>query len=172
MRHIVAIVGLACVVATTAQAAPRRPVTPAVVCSDLGCFSKPMAKGTVFKQSSTASTRHAPGRSTALVERARAYIGRTGPSLGLPARLWCADFMNMITGGGTGSRQAKSYLAKPRVPPSVGAIAVIGRRGGGHVGVVSGFTDAGDPIIISGNHGRKVGEGVYARSRVIAYVSL
>ncbi|WP_334478131.1 hypothetical protein [Bradyrhizobium algeriense] len=45
------------------------------------------------------------------------------------------------------------------------------RRGGGHVGLVSGFTPAGDPIVISGNHGRVVGEGVYPRSRIIAHVS-
>ena len=106
-----------------------------------------------------------------LVEKARAYIGRTGPSLGLPARLWCSDFANLITGGGTGSRVAKSWLAKPRVSPQVGAMVVTSRRGGGHVGIVSGFTANGDPIVISGNHGRRVGEGVYSRSRIIAYVS-
>lgn len=106
-----------------------------------------------------------------LVERARAYIGRTGPSLGLPARLWCADFMNMLTGGGTGSRLAKSYLSHPQVSAQVGAIVVTSRRGGGHVGIVSGFTAAGDPIVVSGNHGRRVGEGVIPRWRVIAFVS-
>ena len=36
-----------------------------------------------------------------LVAQARAYIGRTGPSLGLPSRLWCSDFANLITGGGS-----------------------------------------------------------------------
>jgi uncharacterized protein (TIGR02594 family) len=106
-----------------------------------------------------------------LVERARAYLGRTGPSLGLPSRLWCADFMNMVTGGGTGSRVAKSWLARPHVSAQIGAVVVTGRRGGGHVGIVSGFTARGDVIIISGNHGRRVGEGVYSRSRVIAFVS-
>jgi hypothetical protein len=40
-----------------------------------------------------------------------------------------------------------------------------------HVGVVSGFDDSGNPIIVSGNHGRRVGEGVYPRSRVLAFVS-
>ena len=111
------------------------------------------------------------GAVSALVERARAYIGRTGPSLGLPSRLWCSDFANMITGGGTGSRFAKSWLSKPRISPQVGAMVVTSRRGGGHVGIVSGFTANGDPIVISGNHGRRVGEGVYSRSRIIAYVS-
>jgi uncharacterized protein (TIGR02594 family) len=106
-----------------------------------------------------------------LVERARAYLGRSGPSLGLPARLWCADFINMVTGGGTGSRVAKSWLSHQHVSAQIGAIVVTGRRGGGHVGIVSGFTSAGDVIVVSGNHGHRVGEGVYSRSRVIAFVS-
>ena len=44
-------------------------------------------------------------------------------------------------------------------------------KGGGHVGVVSGFDKDGDPIIISGNYSRRVAEAVYARSRIIAYVA-
>jgi hypothetical protein len=43
------------------------------------------------------------------------------------------------------------------------------RRGGGHVGVVSGIDANGDPIVISGNHNRKVAEAVYPRHRVYAY---
>lgn len=54
--------------------------------------------------------------------------------------------------------------------PQVGAIAVIGRRGGGHVGVVSGIDSNGNPIVVSGNHNRTVAESVYPRSRVVAYV--
>jgi multidrug efflux pump subunit AcrA (membrane-fusion protein) len=106
-----------------------------------------------------------------LVDRARAYLGRTGPSLGLPARLWCADFMNMVTGGGTGSRLAKSWLSHQRASPMVGVVVVTGRKGGGHVGIVSGFTSTGDPIVISGNNNHRVGESVIRRSRVLAWVS-
>jgi uncharacterized protein (TIGR02594 family) len=55
--------------------------------------------------------------------------------------------------------------------PQVGAIAVMSRGGrGGHVGVVSGVDAKGNPIIVSGNHGRKVAEAVYPRGRVYAYV--
>jgi hypothetical protein len=36
---------------------------------------------------------------------------------------------------------------------------------------VSGFDKDGDPIIISGNYSRRVAEAVYARSRIITYVS-
>lgn len=109
--------------------------------------------------------------SSGLVERARQYMGMTAGQIGLRRNLWCAAFMNYITGGGTGSDLAKSYLSKPHVGPQVGAIAVLSRGRGGHVGVVSGFDDGGNPIIVSGNHGHRVGEGVYSKHRVIAYVS-
>ena len=46
----------------------------------------------------------------------------------------------------------------------------MGRRGGGHVGVVSGIDAKGNPIVVSGNHGRRVAESVYSRSRIYAYV--
>ncbi|MCF8476522.1 MAG: TIGR02594 family protein, partial [Pseudolabrys sp.] len=110
----------------------------------------------------------------ALVKEARKYMG-TNPTD--RKRLWCATFMNMVlakTGyAGTNSDAAKSFaqyghrISKPKV----GAIAVLTRgKRGGHVGVVSGIDANGNPIIISGNHGRKVGEAIYPRSRVIAYV--
>ena len=110
--------------------------------------------------------------SSDLVAKARSYLGDTAGQLGLPRSLWCADFMNMLLGGGTGSRQARSYLHYGhRVSgPRVGAIAVLVRRGGGHVGVVSGVDGNGNPIIISGNHNHRVGEGVYPKGLVIAYV--
>jgi formylmethanofuran dehydrogenase subunit C len=41
---------------------------------------------------------------------------------------------------------------------------------GGHVGVVSGIHPSGNPIIISGNHNRRVGVGIYPRGRIYAYV--
>ncbi len=110
----------------------------------------------------------------ALVSEARKYIG-TNPTA--RSRLWCATFMNMVLAkvgySGTNSDAAKSFaqygsrISEPRV----GAIAVLTRgRTGGHVGVVSGIDSQGNPIIISGNHGHRVGEAIYPRSRVIAYV--
>lgn len=88
--------------------------------------------------------------------------------------LWCARFMNAMlarTGHrGTGSDMAKSFAKLPQTTMRVGAIAVLKRRGGGHVGIVSGITPSGDPIVISGNHNRRVAESVYPRSRVLAFV--
>jgi uncharacterized protein (TIGR02594 family) len=113
-----------------------------------------------------------------LINIARSHLGATAAQLGLPRHLWCADFMNRVVlpaAGyrGTGSRQARSFAHYGhRLPgPQVGAIAVLRRGRGGHVGVVTGIDASGDPIIISGNHGRRVGEGVYPRGRVIAYVA-
>lgn len=108
-----------------------------------------------------------------LADRARSHLGKTAAQLGLPGRLWCADFMNMITAGGTGSRRADSYLryGSPASYGCMGCIAVIapGKRGRWHVGVVTGYDGDGDPIIVSGNHNRQVGEGAYPRRRVRAY---
>ena len=44
------------------------------------------------------------------------------------------------------------------------------RRGGGHVGVVSGVDAQGNPIVISGNNGHRVRETAVSRGRVYAYV--
>jgi len=107
-----------------------------------------------------------------LVADARKYIGSnpTGRK-----SLWCGAFMDMVlkeTGHSGGGNLALGYLKYgTRVAgPQVGAIAVMGRHGGGHVGVVSGIDANGNPIIISGNHNRTVAESVYPRGRIAAYV--
>jgi uncharacterized protein (TIGR02594 family) len=109
-----------------------------------------------------------------LVAEARRWIGTNPTSR---RSLWCGAFMNFVLERsgheGTGSDLAKSFASIGRrvSGPQVGAIAVMSRRGGGHVGVVSGIDSAGNPIIISGNsRGRRVAEGTYPRGRVYAYV--
>ncbi len=109
-----------------------------------------------------------------LVREARRYMG-TNPTR--RTRLWCATFMNMVLAkagyAGTNSDAAKSFASYGHriSEPEIGAIAVLTRGNrGGHVGVVTGVDSYGNPIIISGNHGKRVGEGVYPRARVIAYV--
>jgi uncharacterized protein (TIGR02594 family) len=89
--------------------------------------------------------------------------------------------MNMILrqagyrGGGNYSLAYAKYGRRVS-GPTVGSIAVMGRRRGGHVGVVSGIDAAGNPIIISGNTWGKgsrrsrVMEGSYPRGRIFAYV--
>jgi uncharacterized protein (TIGR02594 family) len=116
---------------------------------------------------------NAPG--SRIVAEARRWIG-TNPTT--RATLWCARFMNFVLERlglpGTASDLAKSFASygKRLEAPKIGAIAVMNRgKSGGHVGVVSGFDKDGDPIVISGNYSRRVAEAVYARSRIIAYVS-
>ena len=111
--------------------------------------------------------------SSNVVAEARRYLGGNPTGRG---RLWCARFMNMVlqhTGHrGTGSDMARSFASYGhRVSgPQVGAIAVMGRRGGGHVGVVSGIDGQGNPIVVSGNNGNRVREAPVSRGRIYAYV--
>jgi uncharacterized protein (TIGR02594 family) len=111
--------------------------------------------------------------SSNVVAEARRYLGGNPTGRG---RLWCARFMNMVLQRsghqGTGSDMARSFANYgQRVSgPQVGAIAVMGRRGGGHVGIVSGIDANGNPILVSGNNGNRVREASYPRGRIYAYV--
>lgn len=112
--------------------------------------------------------------SSGLVAQARRYIGTNPTGMGA---LWCARFMNMVLEKsghrGTGSNMASSFASYGRrvSGPQVGAIAVMSRgKRGGHVGIVSGIDASGNPIIISGNHNRRVAEAKYSRHRIYAYV--
>ena len=85
--------------------------------------------------------------------------------------------MNLVFQGtghhGTGSDMARSFAGYgQRISgPQVGAIAVMGRRGGGgHVGVVTGIDAGGNPIVVSGNNGNRVREAPISRGRIYAYV--
>jgi uncharacterized protein (TIGR02594 family) len=108
-----------------------------------------------------------------LVAEARRYLG--GNPTGW-AHDWCGKFMNLVlerTGHrGTGSNFALSFARYGRrlSGPQVGAVAVMARNGGGHVGVVSGVLPNGDVKVISGNHGHRVAESVYSRGRILAFV--
>lgn len=110
-----------------------------------------------------------------IVAEARRYIGSGNPTS--RASLWCARFMNMVLEKsghkGTGSDMARSFASYGQLisGPQVGAIAVMSRgRRGGHVGVVSGIDAKGNPIVISGNYGRRVAEASFSRGRIHAYV--
>jgi len=111
-----------------------------------------------------------------LVTEARKYIGTNPTRL---SRRWCARFLNLVLNksgySGTNSDAARSFASYGRriSEPRVGAIAVLARGKNhnlGHVGIVTGVDANGNPIIISGNHGHRVGEATYPRARVIAYV--
>jgi uncharacterized protein (TIGR02594 family) len=111
--------------------------------------------------------------SSNLVAEARRYLGGNPTGRG---SLWCARFMNMVLQRsgyrGTGSDMARSFAGYgQRVPgPEIGAIAVMGRRGGGHVGIVSGVDARGNVIVVSGNYRNRVAEAPISRGRIYAYV--
>jgi uncharacterized protein (TIGR02594 family) len=113
------------------------------------------------------------GGSSNIVAEARRYLGGNPTDR---ASLWCARFMNMVLQHsgyhGTGSDLARSFASYgQRVSgPQVGAIAVMGRRGGGHVGIITGIDAEGNPIMISGNNGNRVREAPISRNRIYAYV--
>jgi len=135
-----------------------------------------LANGNASLASGTSSGGMAPSGglgSSNLVAEARRYIGGNPTGRG---SLWCARFMNMVLQRegyrGTGSDMARSFAGYgQRVSgPQVGAIAVMGRRGGGHVGIISGIDAQGNPIMISGNNGNRVREAPVSRGRIYAYV--
>ncbi|MBR0698150.1 TIGR02594 family protein [Bradyrhizobium lablabi] len=111
--------------------------------------------------------------SSAIVSEARRYLGGNPTGRG---SLWCARFMNLVLQHsgyrGTGSDMAKSFAKYgERISgPQVGAIAVMSRRGGGHVGIITGIDAKGNPIMISGNNGNRVREAPVSRGRIYTYV--
>jgi uncharacterized protein (TIGR02594 family) len=121
----------------------------------------------------TSSAAPISGGGSSLVMESRHYLGGNPTGRG---SLWCARFMNMVlqrTGHrGTGSDMAGSFAHYGhRVSgPQVGAIAVMGRGGGGHVGIITGVDAHGNPIMISGNNGNRVREAPISRGRIYAYV--
>jgi uncharacterized protein (TIGR02594 family) len=152
--------------------APVHRVTPAATAH---ASANAMAAGSPAEAAGPRATGAAyasGGGSSSVVEQARRYIGTNPTGRG---SLWCGAFMDMVlkqtghTGGGNLARAYAKYGTRIS-GPQVGAIAVMGRRGGGHVGVVSGIDANGNPIIISGNHNRRVAESTYPRSRITAYV--
>ena len=105
-----------------------------------------------------------------LAGRAYHYIGRTARELGVPLSLWCSDFMNLLTNHQYNTdRSAKSWahVGTPASPGCIDCVAILKRKGGSHVGVVTGWKN-GNPVIISGNHGRTVGVSEYPIGRVYA----
>jgi uncharacterized protein (TIGR02594 family) len=149
----------------------RRHVEQTVALSRLRKFTNTQASATPYEPGGGMVT---SGNSSSLVMEAREFVG-TKPS-GMGGSLWCARFMNMVlekTGHqGTGSAMANSFASYGhRVSgPEVGAIAVMGRRGGGHVGIITGIDASGNPIMISGNNGNRVREAPISRGRIYAYV--
>ena len=151
---------------------PRYPARGAkAAVSGIGGHSRRLADARARAQSHSNSA-FGGFTTDSLVAEARKYIGTnpTGRS-----SLWCGAFMDMVlrrTGHPGGGNLALGYehYGTRISGPQVGAIAVMGRRGGGHVGIITGVDAHGNPIMISGNNGNRVREAPISRGRIYAYV--
>ena len=159
-------------IALPAQAAAEKPSDR--FASTERSESQPLARS---RTDAAVAAAQVPGAALVLLEALR-WRGSSAKQLGLPATLWCADFMNFVLRNagtkGTRSRAARSFLqfGQKLDGPRVGAIAVF-KRGGptsGHVGIVRGTDGEGNPIVVSGNQRNTVMQSVYPKSRVLAYV--
>ncbi|HEY5279469.1 MAG TPA: TIGR02594 family protein [Pseudolabrys sp.] len=171
-RSIAILIACACAVGTAlpAQATGAKP-------GERFANTEPVEPMARSRSDAAEAAAQVPGAAAVLLEALR-YRGKSARQLGLPAQLWCADFMNMVLrkagANGTRSRAARSFLdfGKRVDGPRVGAIAVMYRKGAnnGHVGVVRGTDGAGNPIVVSGNHGNTVRQSTYPKGKVLAYV--
>lgn len=120
-----------------------------------------------------------PPVKTSLLQKAKSYLGSNPTGW---RSLWCARFIAYIAPAvadrlkrmGLNPNWARDYA---RLPGSkhygrIGDLVVLSRGRGGHIGFVEGFDKRGNPIVISGNHGHKVGRGIYSKSRVLAYATI
>jgi uncharacterized protein (TIGR02594 family) len=119
---------------------------------------------------------------SALIAYAKADIGKRGPQLGLPSRLWCMDFITRVLKRvglpSTGSRMARSPLTNPNfvrvAKPAPGDIVVIARGRSsvyGHVALYNGSCGKGGIRMLGGNQrgGRVTDDCVRGRA-VVGYV--
>lgn len=174
-RTLATIVAVSLALVVQVEARPRHKHVSTATYIDCqiqrGCFEVTKFPKQKTSTQSYSAKRHPPvdsnGNTTALIQRARGYLGMTAGQIGLKRRsLWCAAFLRYL-GVALPDDRAISGLKLPRSSGSVGDIAVFPH----HIGIVTGFGERGYPIIISGNStGRRVAEGLYPR-RPIAYVS-
>ena len=113
-----------------------------------------------------------------LIIRASQHIGQNPTGW---RSLWCGRFLALIAPEAAKHiahpNWARAWAELPKVEAKTGAIVVLTRgKKAGHIGVVKAFDKKGNPIVISGNSGRKI-KGIrtvtvetYPKKRVIAYV--
>lgn len=103
---------------------------------------------------------------TGLAAQASRYLGLGARQLGVRSTLWCSAFIRKLTNTKGVDDRAISWIRRPRIKEGKDAIAVMAH----HVGIVKSVSKD-YVVLISGNHGHKVGIGRYPKSRIIAYVS-
>ena len=61
-------------------------------------YNEPLETMARSRSDAAEAAAQVPGAAAVLLEALR-WRGRTAKQLGLPSRLWCADFMNFVFGG-------------------------------------------------------------------------
>lgn len=106
---------------------------------------------------------------TQLIAVAKRYLGSRnftrlrGPWCAAALRAWLARSGHSTRGTDNRAISFARY-GRPAGGPRIGSIAVMRH----HVGIVIGHSRRG-PVLLSGNHGHRVGVGVYSRYRILAY---
>ena len=102
--------------------------------------------------------------SSDLVAIARRDLGKTGPQMGLPSRLWCGYAANRwrkaagLSAPKSGLAVAHASHGRKVARPVVGAMLITRRAGGGHVSIITAVHGDGTVTAISGNDARRVRE--------------
>lgn len=156
-RYLAVAAAILIALSSAAYAGPRQQI---ITCDERGC-----------SDSRGASV----GRSGGSLAGAPTNLGGGRPA-GCPA-LWCGCWAR-LDAGLTDTRfnlvanwpRYLTVVAGRGAEPVVGSYAIMGRRGGGHVGRVIGVDGDGNPILRSGNHNGQVADAVYPKGRILAYV--
>lgn len=89
---------------------------------------------------------------------------------------WCGTFVAAVMNDSNLPRAKHWYRAQgwlewgvPLLGPTLGAIVVFKRSGGGHVGIIAGIDEHGNLMVLGGNQGNAVCIMPFARDRVIGY---
>lgn len=162
MPWLKAVVALACLAlaGVTADARPRQARTDSqtlVLCAADGTYRQTCG------QPETRLQRHA-------------RVGTSGSTLPCARTLDCGCSLARVLGISDKALARRLWVARdwlrefPRTGASVGAVAVLSRGRGGHVGIVKGVDPNGNPIVESFKYYGSVGEAVYPKSRVLGYV--
>lgn len=156
------------------RALPRR-VAPIAVAAAIAASSPVVADTPMRVSTGVESARYSPSHS--LIAIARRDLGKTGPQLGLPARLWCgfalSKWRRLAGLSAPSSGFAFAHAAGRRLSaPVVGALLVQGRpckrgRSCGHVSIITAVHSNGTVTAISGNDGGRVRERVRSARGII-----
>jgi hypothetical protein len=156
------------------RALPRG-VAPIAVAAAIAAASPVLADTPMRASNGVENSSYSPSHS--LIAIARRDLGKTGPQMGLPSRLWCgfaANRWRRLAGlSAPSSGFAFAHAAGRRLAiPVVGALLIQGRpckrgRSCGHVSIITAVHPNGTVTAISGNDGRRVRERVRSARGII-----